>query len=471
MCSEQRHTLGFLAQARRRNPVFVAKERLDQAESALGRILNQYRAVLVERNIAALLGAGVISEIGDWFNTVALISLAYGYGDGALSVGGMFAVRMVVRLIFQGPAGVLVDGHAGRKLLFTSQLVMAVIASSFALLVVVPTLWLLYVLVILLEVANCIAHPAFMMELRAEAPEQQRSAANGVLFASMTTAQLVGPVLGALVLAPFGAGTVFALNGLTFFTVAIAVAKLRGGLNASTTVENVQDDTIPPVIGELEPSVRGYAWLLRRQDLSVYVLVCLSLALLVQATITLFVVRAVTLELGDSGVGLFYSAVAAGAVSGSIIAGAHPKLAASLYPTALAMALCAVALAAFGMAGSVLFSLVALVIAGFATDVYEVTGLTYFQNRIPDPLYARFYSLFLLALSAGALIGALAGPALERILGVGMSLVVLAAPSLALAVGLAGMSRIWIKAEPGRQWWIKAVAPTLPGGASQRDEE
>ncbi len=77
-------------------------------------------------------------------------------------------------------------------------------------------------------------------------------------------------------------------------------------------VENVQDDANPPVIGKLEPSVRGYAWLLRRQDLSMYMLVCLSLTLLVQATITLFVVRAVTLGLGDGGVGLFYAAVAAG---------------------------------------------------------------------------------------------------------------------------------------------------------------
>jgi predicted MFS family arabinose efflux permease len=450
--------------------VFVARERLNQAGVALQRILNQYRAVLVERNIAILLGAGVISEIGDWFNTVAIISLAYGFGDGALGVGGMFAGRMLVRLIFQGPAGTFVDHHAGRKLLFTSQLVMAIIASSFALLVVVPTLWLLYLLAILLEVANCIAHPAFMVELRAEAPEEQRSAANGMLFASMTTAQLVGPVLGALVLVPFGAGAVFALNGLTFFGVAVAVAKLRGGLHASAKVENVQDGANPPVIGKPEPSVGGYVWLLRRQDLSMYVFVCLSLTLLVQATITLFVVRAVTLELGDGGVGLFYSAVAAGAVGGSFVAGARTQFAASLYPTAVAMGLCAVALAVFGMAGSVLFSLVALVIAGFATDFYEVAGLTYFQNSIPDPVYARFYSVFLLALSAGALIGALAGPALERILGVGMSLVVLAAPSLALALVLAAMARRMI-ADPGRQRWSKGVASTMPGGASQRDEE
>ena len=45
--------------------MLVVRERLDQAGDTLERILNQYRAVLVERNIAILLGAGVISEIGD----------------------------------------------------------------------------------------------------------------------------------------------------------------------------------------------------------------------------------------------------------------------------------------------------------------------------------------------------------------------------------------------------------------------
>ena len=124
--------------------------------------------LLAERNVALLLGAGIVSEIGDWFNIVALVSLSYSFGDGALGVGGMFAARMVTRLLCQGPAGAYVDRHASRRLLFTSQLIMAVVASSFVLLVMVPELWLLYLLVILLEVTNCIVTPAFMVELKAE---------------------------------------------------------------------------------------------------------------------------------------------------------------------------------------------------------------------------------------------------------------------------------------------------------------
>jgi predicted MFS family arabinose efflux permease len=416
-------------------------DRLNQADAALRRTLDHYRAVLAERNVALLLGAGIVSEIGDWFNIVALVSLSYSLGDGAFGVGGMFATRMATRLLCQGPAGAFVDRHASRTLLFTSQLVMAVIASSFAILVMVPELWLLYALVILLEVTNCIVSPAFMVELKAESPVEQRSAANGILIASTSTAQLVGPLLGALVLAPFGAAAVFAFNGVTFLVVALAVTQLEGGLRAPRRVVHDREESSPPLSAGSDAGAISYAWLLRRPDLSLYLLACLCVALLIRATITLFVVRALTFGLGDSGVGLFYAAVAVGSIAGSVIAGARARHPTPLYPVAVAMALCAITLAVFGAVGTAKIAVVALVIAGFATDFYEVAGLTYFQHAIPDAAYARFISLFYLALSAGGLAGALTGPALEGIFGVETSLVILAAPSLVLALTLGSFSR------------------------------
>jgi predicted MFS family arabinose efflux permease len=306
----------------------------------------------------------------------------------------------------------------------------------------VPEMWLLYALVILLEMTNCIVSPAFMVELKAEAPAELRPFANGVLTASMSTAQVIGPLLGALVLAPFGAAAVFALNGLTFLAVAIAVTRMEGGLRATRTVIQDQESS-SSLSANSDVGASSYGWLLRRQDLSLYVLACLSVALLIRATITLFVVRAIALGLGESGVGFFYAAVAVGSIAGSVAAGARAQHTAPLYLVAAAIALCAIALTLFGASNAVVVAFAALVIAGFATDFYEVVGLTYFQNAIPDALYARFLSVFYLALSAGGLIGALGGPALEQMLGVGTSLLVFAAPSLVLALVLGSMSRNW----------------------------
>ena len=204
-----------------------------------------------------------------------------------------------------------------------------------------------------------------------------------------------------------------------------------------------QEESSPPLDVEPDAGATGYAWLLRRQDLSLYLLACVCIALLIRATITLFVVRAVALGLGESGVGFFYAAVAVGSIAGSVVAGARAQHLAPLYAVAVAIALCAIALTLFGSSGAVAVAFAALVIAGFATDFYEVVGLTYFQNAIPDALYARFLSVFFLALSAGGLVGALGGPALERMLGVGTSLLVLAVPSVVLALVLGSVSRYW----------------------------
>jgi hypothetical protein len=308
----------------------------------------------------------------------------------------------------------------------------------------------LFLLVFLLESVNCAARPAFMVELKAVAPEHLRAAANGALFASTTTAQLVGPLLGALALAPFGAGMVFVLNGVTFLGVAAAVAQVRGGPRgaASTAVDAGTSHHQPAA--PVQPATSGYAWLLRRQDLGLYALGCLSLSLLTQAAIALFVVRANTLGLGDGGVGVFFAAVAVGSIAGSIIAGGRAAHASPLYPAAIAMGCCALALATFGVAGTVALALAALVAVGFTTDFYEVVGITYFQHSIPDDAYGRFFSLFLIALSAGGLVGALAGPALERVFGVAPSLAALAAPGMTLALLLAFLSRNWGEMEPAR---------------------
>jgi MFS family permease len=428
----------------------VIRERLSQTGAATREILAQYRAVLAERNVALLLGAGFASEIGDWFNTVALISLAFRFGEGALGVGGMLAVRMLTRLLVQGPAGSLVDRVPGRQLLVLSQVVMALVATAFILLIAVPALWLLYLLVILLESAGCVARPAFMLALKHAAPEPHRAAANGALFASHTTAQLVGPLLGALVLAPLGAAAVFVLNGLTFLGVAAVVGGLRSG-PGDAPAEPVPGHEAAGGSGETTAAAPvapvGYRSLLQRQDLGLYALASLSLALLTQATIALFVVRANVLGLGDGGVGIFFAAVAAGSLVGSVVAGGRTPHATPLYPAAVAMVVCALALAGFGVADAAVLAILALVVTGFATDFYEVVGLTYFQHAIPDSAYGRFFSLFLLALSAGGLAGALAGPVLERELGVSASLAALAAPGVALALLLAWWSRGWVARE------------------------
>jgi cyanate permease len=80
--------------------------------------------------------------------------------------------------------------------------------------------------------------------------------------------------------------------------------------------------------------------------------------------------------------------------------------------------------------------MLALAVAGLATNIYEVLGLTYFQHRLPADRYGRFLSIFILALGIGGIIGALAAPLLESWLSVGTAIGLLSLPGVVLALVL-----------------------------------
>src|SRR3954452_20676868 len=116
--------------------------------------IQRYRHVLDQHDSRTLLLAALLSVIGDWLNFVALMALAFDFGNGAIGVGGMLALRLVPGLVFQGLAGTVVDRVRSKRLLVMTQVIMAGLACSFIILNVIESIWLLYVLVVFLEIAN-----------------------------------------------------------------------------------------------------------------------------------------------------------------------------------------------------------------------------------------------------------------------------------------------------------------------------
>ena len=88
----------------------------------------------------------IVSEVGDHFNNVAVLSLAIDMTHS----GGVIAAVMLSRAIpavLVGPlAGVFLDRFDRRKLMIASDLVRGFIALGFIAAVVYKQIWLLYVL-------------------------------------------------------------------------------------------------------------------------------------------------------------------------------------------------------------------------------------------------------------------------------------------------------------------------------------
>ena len=66
-----------------------------------------------ERGFRLLLAAGFISGVGDWFNTVAVLSVLLALTGSGIAVGLTLALRVLPRLVLGPVAGVLALATAG----------------------------------------------------------------------------------------------------------------------------------------------------------------------------------------------------------------------------------------------------------------------------------------------------------------------------------------------------------------------
>lgn len=405
----------------------AARGPLATVKTAVRDGVEHYRALRHAPEARRLLAAAAGSYIGDRFNTIALIALSFELGDSALGVGGMLALLALPRLVVQAAAGSLVDRYPGKRLLMLTQLLMALIAGSFALLAIIPSLWLLYGLTLAMGIVRTADIPAFEVRLMALTPPEQRGTVNAVHMLAMTAGDIIGPLLGGVVLALMGATPLFLLNGASFLIVVWMISSLPERLGAAEPVAETSDEPETPAL--------GYRVLLERSDVMLYTATVATSCILILGAIPLFITRALDLGLGEGGIGLFYATMGVGTLIGGILAGA------GTYTTVRALAIAAVAgivgslcLVVFGFANSLLLALPALAVFGMIGDLEEISAMTYFQHRLPAGIYGRFMSLFLMATGAGGLIGALGGPLLAEAFGSGTALLLLALPTLVLAV-------------------------------------
>lgn len=403
---------------------------LQRMQEALQQTVGSYRELGSLPDARKLLGAAALSYAGDRFNTIALITLSFNLGDGALGVGGMLALFSLPRFLIQGPAGALVDRYPGPRLLVVSQVLLAVVAAAFALLAVLPSIWLLYGLVLTMGTLRTVALPAFELQLMGIVPPERRGTANAVHLLMMTAGDFVGPLLGGLILVWLGAVPLFLLNGLSFLVVTVAIMRLRGAQRSSTGGHTEEEPA-----AQAARTGEGYLTLLRRPDVALYTAVTVFTSALVMAAMALFVVQAINLGLGEGGVGVFFAVISIGTAIGGTLAGAGSYLGPrAILIAAGAVVVEALGLVLFGLAGGLGLAIVGLILFGLTADLEEIAMITYFQNRLPEHLYGRFFSLFLIAAGAGGLIGPIAGPLLAETWSVGIALTLLALPALALTV-------------------------------------
>ena len=179
------------------------------------------------RNYRNLWLGQVVSEAGDHFNTIAVLSMALRVDSTGFAVGGVMLARALSAIAAAPVAGVLLDRFDRKTIMLASDLARAGVAFAFILTLRYPTSWLLYSLSGVLMFCS----PFFTAGRSAILPRITSAAelltANAL---TQTTAWLtlsIGTMLGGVSAMKFGYAWAFVVNGASFLASAAAVMLLR----------------------------------------------------------------------------------------------------------------------------------------------------------------------------------------------------------------------------------------------------
>jgi MFS family permease len=169
----------------------------------------------------------VVSEIGDYFNNVAVFSLALQVTHSGMAVAGVMLARAAPAILAGPLAGVLLDRWDRKRIMITSDLVRAVVAAGFIATVYYPKPWLLFVLSGLLMFASPFFTSGRASILPTIASKEELHTANSVTQTTQWTTLTVGALLAGTTVMQFGFAWAFALNALSFLFSAACISRLK----------------------------------------------------------------------------------------------------------------------------------------------------------------------------------------------------------------------------------------------------
>jgi MFS family permease len=185
----------------------------------------------------------IVSEAGDHFNNVAVLSLAIAMTHNGAVIAALMLSRAIPAVLAGPLAGVLLDRFDRQRIMIASDLIRGVIALGFILAIGRNQVWLLYVLSALLMLASPFFTSGRSAILPSIASEDELHTANSLTQTTSWMTLAVGAYFGGTTVAQFGYQLAFIFNSLSFFFSAFCIANLRSVHGHFRAVKHGLDET------------------------------------------------------------------------------------------------------------------------------------------------------------------------------------------------------------------------------------
>jgi MFS family permease len=266
------------------------------------------------RNFRLYFWGQLISVVGVWMQTTAQQWLVYRITGSQASLGMVTFINFLPVLLFSLFMGVVTDQFPRRKLLVLTQtwfMVLAIILAALTWLEIVQY-WHILLLSFLLGFGNALDMPArqaFVVEM-VDGNKSDVMNAVSINSALFNVARIVGPAIGGAVVAAVGEAPAFAINGISYLAVILALLLMR--LPTSTT----QSSQVNPI----ERMKAGFRYIFAERDILGLVVMVAAVSMVGFGALTLVPVFAKDiLKIGVDGFGQLLSAQGVGALIGAFL--------------------------------------------------------------------------------------------------------------------------------------------------------
>src|SRR6202040_3682491 len=175
------------------------------------------------RNFRRLWLAQIVSEIGDWFYTLAIYGLLLQLTGRAGSVALALMLQVLPQTFIGPAAGVVNDRVRRKRVMITADLTRMVIVFAMLLVRSRSTVWLVYPLLLLETLMAAFFEPARTAVVPNITAREDVLVANTLSSATWSVNLLIGASVGGVVGALLGRDAVFMLNALSFLISALLI--------------------------------------------------------------------------------------------------------------------------------------------------------------------------------------------------------------------------------------------------------
>jgi MFS family permease len=349
------------------------------------------------RNFRRLFVGQLISQTGDWFNSVALFTLLLQLTNSGEAVGLVLIIKFLPTF-FAGPlAGVAADRFNRKTIMIVADVICGCVVLGFLFIDRPDQVWLAYLLAAVQILTATFFEPAKSAAIPSIVSQAELISANALSSASWSVTLAMGAALGGLVTASFGRNTAFIIDSLSFFVSAVFISTVQMRKRAREANQQTKRTSLYEILG-IADIVDGARYLKVNPQVAALLLVKSGWGLGGGVLLLLTVFGKQIFPLGGDGsasIGLLFAARGLGALIGPLIAGRVAKGSASRMRRAIAAAFAVSSVFYLLFAQSPVFGLALLCVVGAHSggSIQWVYSTTLLQMSVEDKFLGRVFAL------------------------------------------------------------------------------